>query len=82
MNMEENKYRKIHSYSKTNNVSDVLSIHHQELKTAHTATGPKHVEYFTRITKLRDWCILLVLLQEYITMHGPMNVKKIKTHLF
>jgi hypothetical protein len=25
---------------------------------------------------------LLVLLQEYITMHGPMNVKKIKTHLF
>ena len=36
---------------------------------------PKHVECFTRINNLRNRCILLVLLQEYITMHGPMDVK-------
>jgi hypothetical protein len=24
---------------------------------------------------LRNWCIQLVLLEKYITMHGPMNVK-------
>jgi len=27
---------------------------------------------------LRNWCILLVLLQKYITMHGPINVKIVK----
>ena len=35
----------------------------------------KHVEHFTRINNLRNRCILLVVLQEYILMHGPMNVK-------
>jgi hypothetical protein len=37
----------------------------------------KHVECFTRINNLRNKCVLLILPQEYITMHGPMNVNKI-----
>jgi hypothetical protein len=36
---------------------------------------PKHVECFTRINNWRNWCIWLVLLQEYITMHQPTKVK-------
>ena len=35
----------------------------------------KHVELFLNIINLRHWCIWLVLLQTYITMHSPMNVK-------
>jgi hypothetical protein len=35
----------------------------------------EHVECFTRINNLRNRCIWLVVLQEYITMHRPVNVK-------
>ena len=34
-----------------------------------------NVEHFTRINNLRNRCILLVVLSEYITMHGPVNIK-------
>ena len=36
----------------------------------------KHVECFRRINNLKDRCIFLVLLKEYITTHGLMNVKR------
>ena len=35
---------------------------------------PKHVEFFT-IIKLRNTASRWLLLLEYITMHGPLNVK-------
>jgi len=35
---------------------------------------PKHVEFFTKI-KLIYSASRWLLLQEYITMHGPLNVK-------
>jgi len=35
----------------------------------------RNVERFTRTNNLRDRWILLVTLWEYITMHGPINVK-------
>jgi hypothetical protein len=36
---------------------------------------PKHVQCYAKVNNLRNWCTWLVLLWEYITMHGPMNVK-------
>jgi hypothetical protein len=36
---------------------------------------PKHVAFFTKI-KLRNNASCWLLLQEYIMMHGPLNVKK------
>jgi len=36
---------------------------------------PKHVERFTRINNWDKRCILLAVLYEYITMHGPTNIK-------
>jgi len=36
---------------------------------------PKHVEWYSNKINLRHWCIWLVLLYKFITMHGPMNVK-------
>ena len=38
------------------------------------SVSPKHVELFTKI-KLRNSASFLFLLQEYIVMHGPLNVK-------
>jgi len=38
------------------------------------ADSPKHVEFFTKI-KLRNSASHWYLLQEYITMHSPLNVK-------
>jgi len=35
----------------------------------------KHVKCYSNKINLRHWCIWLVLLQRYITMRGPMNVK-------
>jgi len=40
---------------------------------------PKHVEFFTKI-KLRNSASLWLLLQEYITMYGPLNVKFTNLH--
>ena len=34
---------------------------------------PKHAEFFTKIN-LRNSAFCSLLLQEYITMHGPLNV--------
>jgi len=69
-------------------VSDGLSVHHQESKTVHTASGictildswwwterpfkTSRVLLQNKIN-LRNWCILLVLLQKYITMHSLIN---------
>ena len=89
--------------SSTLQVSDGLSVHHQEYKTVHRASGicqtefqfdvylmlyvqsqtpddgrkdrPKHAECYYKIN-LKYWCISLVLLQKYITMQGPINVKQ------
>ena len=36
---------------------------------------PKHIELFQNKINLGHWCIWLVLLQKYITMQGPMNVR-------
>ena len=41
---------------------------------------PKHVELFQNKINLRHWCIWLVLLLKYFTMHGPMNVKHHKMY--
>ena len=35
---------------------------------------PKHVEFFTKIN-LRNSASRWLLLHDYITMHGPLNVK-------
>ena len=37
---------------------------------------PKHVDCYSNKINLKHWCIWLVLLYRYITMHGPMGVKK------
>ena len=36
---------------------------------------PKHVQCYSNKINLIHWCTRLVLLQKYITMHGPMKVK-------
>jgi len=66
-------------WSNTLHVSDVPSVHHQELKTVHTATGicqTAGTRWNSKRSSIsRHWCIWLVSLLKYITMHGPMNVK-------
>jgi hypothetical protein len=34
---------------------------------------PKHVEFYSNKINLRLWCIWLVLIYKYITMHSPMK---------
>jgi len=124
--------------SSTLHVSDGLSVHHQESKTLHAASGicqtdfvdcllagtrwngmdlPFHLVFASKQVavsvwhvldavctvldswwwterpsetcrvllqnkiSLRNWCIWLVLLWKYITMHGPINVKFVKIFL-
>jgi len=71
-------------------VSDSLSVHHQEFKTVHISVALRTVlnswwwterlseacsVLFQNKINLRNRCFWLVLLQSYITIHGPMNVK-------
>ena len=42
---------------------------------------PKHVERCSTINKFEILCIWLILLQKYITMHGPTNAKLIYVFL-
>jgi hypothetical protein len=51
--------------SSTLHVSDGSSVHHQESKTVHTASGIPDVKCYYK-TNLRKWCISLVLLQQYL----------------
>ena len=77
-------------------ISDGLTVHHQESTTVHTASGICHTGSLTTcqraqdgtetcrviFNKLEKLCIQLVLLQKYITMHSPMNVKFVKIHVY
>jgi hypothetical protein len=52
--------------------------HHQSVSFEYSYSKTNQMHQFlnyAKINNLRNWCIWLVLLWEYITMHGPMNVK-------
>jgi hypothetical protein len=62
-------------WNNTLHVSDGLSIRHQEFKTVHTATGISQTGTAACLLAGTGCSISLDLLEKYIRMHCPMNVK-------
>jgi len=60
-------------------VSDGLSVHHQESKTVHTASGICHTDSVAvnkcQNNKLENCCIRLVIYLNCAMMHGLTNLK-------
>jgi len=60
----------------TLHVSDSLSVHHQEFKTVHTATGIGQTDTAVCLLASKLGASCWFYYRNNITMHGPMNVKK------